>query len=231
MSQATPITFAPLRRQTMPKSIARQVLAAIFSGSFAPDERLVIQRLATELGVSPTPIREALGELQALGMVELQANRGPVVRPFGPRELDEIYQFRAMMEAEATRLACGRIPDAALRANVLALEAAAATAPDQPLDRAFELDLQLHDLVREYCPNRRLATEIARYRDLLPAMRDVAGDGPATQQRALHEHRVVISALLAGDADAAAQAMRAHILSSGAHMQRALFGADKPTSR
>jgi len=223
MRQASIDTFEPLPVRTMPRSIVRQVLAAIFRRQFEANERLVIQRLADQLGVSPTPVREALGELAALGMIDLVPNRGPVVRPFGPNELDDIYRVRALLESEAARLACGRIPSELLRNNKRALKQATVSSAGEPLDPAFDLDLQLHDLVREHCGSPRLSEEIMRYRELIPAIRDVVGDDPNTQHRALEEHTKIIDALLAGNADDAASAMRAHVESSGRAMCKALF--------
>ena len=87
--------------------VTEQLLTNIFEGRFQQGEQLVVQRVSQMLGVSPTPVREALVELAGLGVVKLIPNHGAVVKPFGRAELKEMAQVRRVLEAEAARCACG----------------------------------------------------------------------------------------------------------------------------
>src|SRR5688500_9766296 len=103
------------KRSARRDRVVRSVLLAIFSGEVVGGDRLVEEELALRLGVSRTPIRAALRELAALGVIWLKPNHGAMVRPFGPGQLRELYQMRLLLESEACRLACKSIPQAALQ--------------------------------------------------------------------------------------------------------------------
>ncbi|MHC5543303.1 GntR family transcriptional regulator, partial [Singulisphaera rosea] len=75
----------PVPRGNLRQQVTSRILAAVFQGRFASGQRLIVQRLSELYEVSPTPVREALVELEALGIVELLPNRGAVVLPFGPQ--------------------------------------------------------------------------------------------------------------------------------------------------
>lgn len=79
---------------------------AIFEGKIKPEERLTIERIAGELGISRTPVREALKLLEADGIIRMLPNRGAVVQRFDPDELIERYSLRALLEGYAAEMAC-----------------------------------------------------------------------------------------------------------------------------
>ena len=85
---------------------------AILDGSLRPGSRLKEEQLARKLGISRTPIREALLVLQSDGLIETTPNRGATVRSYAPADLDELYQLRALLEGHAARVAANHIgPD------------------------------------------------------------------------------------------------------------------------
>jgi DNA-binding GntR family transcriptional regulator len=93
-------------------SLADQALVkirkAILEGSIPPDEKLSIEQLASELGISRTPVREAIKSLEADGMLRILPNKGIVVQRFSHEELRERYAVRSMLEGFAGELACAR---------------------------------------------------------------------------------------------------------------------------
>src|SRR6266536_1452527 len=82
--------------------VVKEILYRIFSGEYKGGDRLVEEELAATIGVSRTPIREALTQLATIGVIALKANHGAVVRPFGPVQLRELYHVRRVLECEAT---------------------------------------------------------------------------------------------------------------------------------
>src|ERR1041385_1530926 len=98
----------PMSTSSQPKTrtfrgqIVRQLLESIFTGEIPGGARLVEEELADKLGVSRTPVREALGELAGIGVIQLKPNHGAIVRTFGPQQLQEIYHIRRLLESEAT---------------------------------------------------------------------------------------------------------------------------------
>ncbi|WP_043621950.1 GntR family transcriptional regulator [Nonomuraea candida] len=111
---------APLRDQ-----IKQMVVDGLISGRWAPGDRIVERRVATELGVSQAPVREALRELEALRLIESSPNKGAQVRGLTRADLREVYEVRAGLEETAIRL--GRPDPAALRPHLHGLQQAIAS--------------------------------------------------------------------------------------------------------
>jgi DNA-binding GntR family transcriptional regulator len=161
-----------LRRQV----VVEKLLGDVFQGRLRAGEHLVMQELSDRLGVSPTPIREALIALAGIGIVELLPNRGAVVRRFTSNDIRELCQVRRALECEATRLACGRLDLAELDALATDFRRmqSARRLNVRFIEKARRLDSRLHDLIAEACGNRFLAQELSRLKLLFRAIRDVA---------------------------------------------------------
>ncbi len=213
------------------------VLSEVFAGRLRPGQHLVTQQLAERLGVSHTPIREALIALAGMGILEWVPNRGAVVRSVGRREVEEICQVRRLLECAATRRACGRIGLAELerlREEFLGLQGVDVhrLAPRQArrfIDRARAADNSLHDLIAASCGNAFLAQELERLKLLFRVFRDIAWQ----QEDARHdyrrlateagEHLAIVEALLRNEPRAAARAMSAHVRSGARYWGRSLL--------
>lgn len=220
---AEPVTRGNLRQQ-----VTARLMTAIFQGRFESGQRLVVQNLASAYQASPTPVREALVELASLGLVELLPNRGAVVQPFGPREVREISEVRRLLEVEATRCACGRIPPAELAELERELRQLGALPPDRSWDhRARALDTRLHGVIAECCGSRRLAAEVGRFLVLFRALRDVSHQRDAwtdySRSNDVPEHLAIIAALSKGRPKGAAEAMDRHIRSAAMTLEEVIF--------
>src|SRR4030095_16100131 len=106
---------ADSQRSARRDAVVTSILHSIFSRETVGGDRLVEEELALRLGVSRTPVREALRELAAIGVIWLKPNHGAMVRPFGARQLLEIYHMRRLLESEANRLATRAIDHKELR--------------------------------------------------------------------------------------------------------------------
>ena len=218
----------PLERRSIRQDLLSTLLTAIFQGQIETGQTLNIQRLAARFGVSATPVREALVQLATIGMVEMRHNYGTVARRFGPVELKEIYHLRALLESEATRNACGRIPPDDLLALKSEMRGLLDERGEQWSERAMAADRKLHALIARYCGSRRLEEEIGRYNLLMQCIRDVVGNYCHAQDKGLCEHLNIVDALLANHPELAAQAMQAHVLSTAESVKAARFGGDQP---
>jgi len=209
----------PVRRE-----VAQRLLEAIFRGQLPAGTSLKTAELAEQFGRSSTPVREALLELETLGVIRFHHNRGAVVCRFGREELQEIYELRRILETEATRRACGRIERASLdQLDHDTSDLAADCSGQERLQQALQVDLALHELVAACCSNSRLAGEIRRYATLVQTIRGIIENDRKVQERAMWEHKAVIDALLAGDEEMARAAMSAHIASAAASAEAAMF--------
>jgi DNA-binding GntR family transcriptional regulator len=218
----------PISRGNLRAQVTARLVTGIFAARLRSGQRLIVQHLAKTYEVSPTPVREALVELASLGLVDLLPNRGAMVRPFGPAEVREISQIRRLLETEATRSACGRIPPDELAALDSELKRLEVLPRDQSWDRdARAADTRLHGLIAEYSGNFRLAVEIGRYLVLFRALRDVCHlrDAGTNYSRAddVPEHLAIIRPLLLSDAEGAARAMDAHIRSAAVTLEEVVF--------
>jgi DNA-binding GntR family transcriptional regulator len=193
--------------------ITKKILHSIFTGEVVGGDRLIEEEVATKLGVSRTPVREALGELAALGLIHLKPNHGAVVAPFGPQQLREIYQIRRVLESEAARHTSEHVDLGTLRRmrerTQQLLQDGART--DALQGELLDLDQKFHELIASSCGSERLSAEIRRYWTLARSIGEAVGNKSHTQDRSLAEHARVMDAILANKNDEAAQAMADHL--------------------
>jgi DNA-binding GntR family transcriptional regulator len=203
----------PPSTSTLRPQLTRRIVLSIFAGELKGGDRLVEEELALKLGVSRTPIREALSELAALQLIRLKPNHGAIVRPFGPQQLIEIYQIRRVLEAEAARAAAPNIDAIALRQI---REKTQSMMTDTNRGDAFSqdalnLDGQFHELIARASGSERLTEEITRYWMLARSIGEAVGNAAHTQDRAMDEHTRIMDALLARNGVEAAHAMSDHL--------------------
>lgn len=190
---------------------------AIVEGRYGPGERLVELRLAEELGLSRTPVREALRLLEAEGLVVSERNRGAMVRPLSPTEVEDLYGLRIRLESYAVELAAARATETELGALVEAADAfgaVAAAADDGDLDRARALhdaNRRFHDGILAAARHRRLEVMLARTVDLPLVFQALQSFGPAEVARSDTFHHLVVEAMCRRDGARAAALMAEHI--------------------
>jgi DNA-binding GntR family transcriptional regulator len=207
--------------------IAARIRARIMNGELAIGKPLRQAALATEFGVSRTPVREALRQLQNGGLIEMQPNRGAVVRVPAPWEVRQAYEVRAELEGMAARRAASRITErglAALREHNAVLREAAARAAGEGRDAGSPTTTAandcFHTVICEAAGNPWLTRMIDRINESFPrnvSSLALAGD-ERHRQLNIREHEAVIEALAAHDADRADALMREHVISSGEHL-------------
>lgn len=195
--------------------VYRHLLAEILSGRMAAGSVLNEVELASRLGVSRTPIREAITRLTATEVAEVRANKSAVVRPFGPEQLRQIYQVRECMEGLAAELACPNISDDDLRRLEQLVQMTIAAGVARSPETCHQLDAELHRTIARRSGNAILAREIERFHDIVQMMRERLANRPNAVEQAFHDHERIIEALRAGDPIRARQEMINHIRSSG----------------
>lgn len=196
----------------------RDIKEAILTGRIAPRARLVETQLASELGVSRTPIREALRRLVSEGFVSRHHDGGLIVHEPSAREIDDIYQIREMLDGLAARLAAQRIVDSemtrielALQALKEATDASASDAGDEAVGHMVVANITFHEILHQASGNERLKR---LSRDMSDSVRLISREAFATRERAqaiVAEHEAVVAALRERDPDAAERAAREHL--------------------
>jgi DNA-binding GntR family transcriptional regulator len=200
---------------------AAAIRARIMSGEIPIGAQLRQAELAKTLGVSRTPIREALRQLQTGGLIEVVPHRGAVVRVPAPWDVRETYEVRAELEGMACERAVPRLTRdslAGLRAANDALRPATIRADGS----STVANDEFHTLIHGIAGNERLAKVIKEINEAFP--RNVSAlvlqDNPRHREDNFHEHERIIAALEAEDAETARREMRAHVLSAGEQLAR-----------
>jgi DNA-binding GntR family transcriptional regulator len=200
-----------IRRTNLREEAVAVLRAAILGGELAPGSIHSAVSLANRLGVSPTPVREAMLALVVSGLVEVLPNRGFRVTEIDDRDLDEICALRLMLEVPALALVIARASDASLDglgSPLAELEAAAANS-DVPAflvaDRAFHLGLLA------LAGNRRLVRIVAGLRDQTRIIGLQSLAGAQTLEATAAEHRPILEAIQARDVAAAQRVMTLHL--------------------
>lgn len=231
MSIIPPPSAIPLNHGRRRPAIVASLVREVLRGELKPGQHLVTQALARRFGVSHTPIREALIALAGIGLVDLEPNRGAIVRRVTPRDVHEVCQVRRVLECEAVRNACGRIEPAALDDLRLRLQRFLKIQPPYEhrlVEEARALDSRLHDLIAASCGNVFLTRELGRLTMLFRAFRDAAWSYVEARNdyRRLgaeaREHLAIVQALIDGDRGLAARTMARHIRAGFAEWSRAL---------
>jgi len=188
----------------------RTLLDEIQSGALAPGTVLGEVEQAARLGVSRTPLREALGRLAADGLVTQQSARVTVVTDVDAGDIRELFELRRALEEAAARLAAERA-DAAAFAALAGEFARASIDGQQGLDAYYGLiarfDAELDDAVG----NDYLTSALRTVRTHLVRVRRLARDNPNRLAASVAEHRLIASAIADGDADLAAHATHVHL--------------------
>ncbi|WIY03151.1 GntR family transcriptional regulator [Amycolatopsis mongoliensis] len=200
-------------RQVLADGVYEQIRALIMNDGIEPGARVNIDEIARELGVSGTPVREALARLESEELVSRLPLRGyRVTELLDRKEVDDMYALRLLLEPPSAALAAAAMSDE----NVAALEAELATCPAAPADDAYSdykaltaHDARLHELILHMAGNAAVEQAFARTHCHLHFFR-LNYNQPFGEQT-ISEHRVIVAALVAGNAAAARKAMTDHL--------------------
>jgi DNA-binding GntR family transcriptional regulator len=201
----------PIVRQNLHDAIVSRVRDMIIEGTLAPSTRVHEGRLGQELGVSRTPLREALKYLASEGLLELSPGRGAVVRKFSPKDVQDSLQVLATLEGLAGTLACERASDEDIR-NIRALHDEM-IALYQARDRLpyFKLNQSIHSAILKASGNEPLADVHGALQARLRRIRYVGNESPEKWAAAVGDHEEMIAALEARDGPRLAQSLAAHM--------------------
>ncbi|MEM7376895.1 MAG: GntR family transcriptional regulator [Pseudomonadota bacterium] len=208
--------MAGLKRiQLSPKRIAdeiySQLLAAIGDGDITPNQRLVQERLAAELDVSRTPVREALLRLEQEGVLERAGKAGFVIRSITADEVRDIYQARQAIEGFSVRLLTERADSAALTAIRRTIEREERNVA-QTAKAYFNANRSIHRTFVSLAGNAYLLELFDGIWNRGSSFRMFAAIDDVDLARSLGDHDALADAIATGDADHAAASMRAHIV-------------------
>lgn len=192
----------------------------ILCGRYSQGEELTEAGLGAELGVSRTPVREALRQLELEGLVELIPNKGAFVTGITPKDVMDIYQIRARLEGLCARWAAENITDKELDDMEETMHLSEFHAKKEHYDKVFELDGRFHELMYEASHSRILAHELSDFHQYVQRVRRMSIKNRVRSQYTNEEHLRIFEALKQHDADLAEKLAHEHILNSMESIRR-----------
>jgi DNA-binding GntR family transcriptional regulator len=204
------------RRTTRSEEITRSIADDIIHGRLPPRTKLDEHELAHRFGSSRTPVREALGQLCATGLAERLPYRGVVVATIAADRLSDMFAVMAELEASAARLAALNMTPAERRALEQLHLASREPVRQGARDVYAAFNTEFHSMLYAGCHNSYLEELLVATRQRLNPFRRVQFNLLGRLASSHREHDAVVQAVLRGDGEAAAQAMRAHVLAVSA---------------
>lgn len=195
------------------QEVAERLRERIFAHELPPGTWIDEQNLAEQYGISRTPLREALKVLASEGLVELKPRRGCYVTEINPQDLDDIFPIIALLEGRCAADASQRMSDSQLATLRQLHDKLESSASEGRIEDFFEANQEFHKRIQEYANNRWLLQVIQDLRKVLKLARHDSLSLEGRLQQSLEEHRQILAALEARDAQGAEAAMYAHLLS------------------
>lgn len=207
----TPVFERKLQRLSLVERTYQEIKQRIMGNFYPPNLRVLEQDLAHQLGVSRTPVREALIRLQNEGLVEVQPRRGMRVIPISPDDMREVYEVLMCLESQAAeRLAERRPSEAELEPLMSAVEDMERALERGDLESWAESDQRFHRLLLELAGNSRLSAMALTVFDQVHRARMATLRIRPLPRQSNKDHRALVEAVLEGDGRKAAELHRAH---------------------
>jgi len=208
LGTSLPVNLQILKGRPLSEQVYEQLKNAILEGQLEPEVRLMETEVAKQIGVSPTPVREAFRHLAAEGLVEIIPWRGAKVRSISEKELMDTYQCREMLEGLACRLAAHAIDDKGLEKLRQLLDKAQSAAT---VAEVVELHSSIHNIILDYAGNDKLRETLKALNGIIVRDRALTAYNAKRRNAIQKEHENILAALEQKDADAAEQTMRIHV--------------------
>jgi DNA-binding GntR family transcriptional regulator len=212
------------RFRTATSFVSETLRTAILTGTLDDGMALRQDELAAMFGVSRMPVREALRQLEAEGLVDFQPHKGAIVAQLPRDEIWEVYEMRVMAETFALRLSLPHLTVAALDRATMLLEEAEG---ERDVNRWGLLNRQFHATLLSGAPRKRLTALIDSLHNAVDRYLRVLLTNLDYEQRSRDEHREILAACRAGDVDRAVEALRKHLTGGGQVMVEFLKRRDE----
>ena len=216
-------SYQPLR-----EVVCEALREAIRKGVLKPGERLMEMQLAEELGVSRTPVREAIRKLDQEGFVVMMPRRGTYVANMSIRDVNEIFEIRTALESLSNGLAAERITTEELEKLQELLVQIGECIEEGDMDKIVATDIEFHDLLYRASRNSRLEGIVSNLREQLTRFRTLSMSYPGRLEATLEEHRAMVDAIAKGDVEAARHAAEHHMEKSEQTLMDAMEDGKKP---
>lgn len=191
--------------------VFNEIEQAILDGSLSPGENLTELRLSAELGVSRTPVREALRQLDLEGLIRNVPNKGAVVVGISEQDIADIYDIRISLEGLAARRAAVNATEEEISHMRTLLELQEFFSGKNDAVQVRQLDSSFHASIYDSCRSRTLRHTLAQFGNYVRRARELSVRTEGRSAASVAEHRRILEAISARDGDAAEAAAREHL--------------------
>ncbi|MEK6424251.1 MAG: GntR family transcriptional regulator [Burkholderia gladioli] len=202
----------PVERQRLHDTVVEHLRTFIVEGTLEPGQKLNEREICEMLGISRTPLREALKVLESEGLVDIAPNRGASVSKMSDAEIRETFELMSGLEAFSGELACERITPEEIDAIKALHYAMLACRARLDLAGYYSRNREIHDLINVAARNAALRQTYLAINRKLQALRFRSNFQSAKWDRAIHDHSDMIEALEARDGARLARILRRHLL-------------------
>ncbi|MBC7344236.1 MAG: GntR family transcriptional regulator, partial [Clostridia bacterium] len=183
--------YKPLREM-----VFETLREAIIEGKLSPGTRLMEAQLAEDMGVSRTPVREAIRKLELEGLVVMVPRKGAYVADMSTKDAAEVFEIRAALEALAAGLAAQRITDEEIEElERLLIKFNECLGKELDLQKVVDLDTEFHDVLYRASRNSRLMQILSTLREHIQRFRKLSLASPGRLKQAIEEHRRIVDAV------------------------------------
>jgi DNA-binding GntR family transcriptional regulator len=199
----------------------------VLSGKLKPGDSLNTLVLSKRLGVSRTPIREALNRLISIGLAESMPYRGSFVRKLSVEQIVEVYYIRAALAGVCARLATKRITEEQKRNLIELCEEMEKEKPGEDLKEMLQRNFEFHNIIFKAAHSPRIESLALQYYRQSEQLRALSLELPGRFEEACREHRCILQAIIDGDKDGAEQSSREHQLNTARRITKSLGFEDE----
>lgn len=215
-------SYKPLR-----ELVCENLRDAINKGILSPGERLMEIQIAEEMGVSRTPVREAIRKLELEGFVVMIPRRGTYVSNISIKDINEVYEIRTALDILAGGLAAERINDEEIEEMRELLVLTEKHIGEKNLNKIIEIDSKFHDVLYKASRNERLVNIINNLREQITSIRGQSMNYPGRLADTLNEHKEIVESIAARDIDRAQEAVRIHLENAEQTLLKAIDEGEK----
>lgn len=198
--------YKPLR-----ELVFESLREAIITGKLSPGERLMEIQMAEEMGVSRTPVREAIRKLELEGLVVMIPRKGAYVAGLSLKDIADVFEIRGALEGLAAELAAERITEEELEGLERYLVKISEETESGDLSKVVETDTDFHSLIYSASRNQRLTQIINNLREQIQRFRKTSLSYPGRMKVAVEEHRKIVEAISARNGELARNLAHEHI--------------------
>jgi len=196
---------------SLQERVFAQIQDDILNGKYQPGDSLIESRLSQELGVSRTPVREALKQLELKGLVKSTPNKGTIVTGITIQDIYDIYAIRMKIEGLAARWAAEKITQEELAELKEAVELEEFYTMKNDVGQLYKFDNNFHYIIFKASKSRPLMHTLSTFHHYLQRARNASFSTPGRARKALKEHQDILQAIADRDPERAEKLTEKHI--------------------